>query len=80
MLKKQNQFLSTALAVRGATAEKGVTNVNEMVPIVDFFQSQILPELQTSQHSILRADALKFVFTFRQQVIFLIKKKNSLYI
>src|SRR5690606_1289997 len=63
-------YLMTALAVRSITQAKGITEVNVLVPVVDFFGSQIVPELQSSNPPalILKADALKFVSTFRQQV------------
>eukprot|EP01114_Cavostelium_apophysatum_P013267 TRINITY_DN3173_c0_g1_i1.p1 TRINITY_DN3173_c0_g1~~TRINITY_DN3173_c0_g1_i1.p1 ORF type:complete len:974 (+),score=292.68 TRINITY_DN3173_c0_g1_i1:302-3223(+) len=63
-------YLITAVAVRGATAQGGTTSVNNLVPIMDFFQTQIVPELQTERpiSDVLKADALKFVSTFRSQI------------
>ncbi|PRP84874.1 hypothetical protein PROFUN_07528 [Planoprotostelium fungivorum] len=76
-------YLITALAVRSTVASQGATNINNLVPVMcvvhsssivtqsrDFFGSQILPELQKESpaHLILKADALKFVWTFRQQL------------
>jgi len=63
-------YLVTALAVRSTLASQGATNVNELVPVMQFFETQILPELQTETpaHPILKADALKFIWTFRQQL------------
>ncbi len=48
----------------------GVSEVTQGVNILDFFQSQILPELQDLNHSsrqVLKATALKFVSVFRNQ-------------
>lgn len=62
-------YLVTALAVKGATQSGGITQINQLVPIMDFFASQILPELQNDNPPamVLKADALRFVATFRQQ-------------
>eukprot|EP01117_Protostelium_nocturnum_P012777 TRINITY_DN4729_c0_g4_i1.p1 TRINITY_DN4729_c0_g4~~TRINITY_DN4729_c0_g4_i1.p1 ORF type:complete len:1023 (-),score=284.50 TRINITY_DN4729_c0_g4_i1:134-3040(-) len=63
-------YLVPALAVRTATAAQGTTAVNELVPIMEFFQNHVYPELSPSNSAsqILRADALKYVWTFRQQM------------
>lgn len=63
-------YLVTALAVRSSTASQGTTNVNALVPVVDFFFQQVLPEVQSPKCPvpILRADALKFIINFRQQL------------
>ena len=48
----------------------GVSEVTQGVNILDFFQNQILPELQDNNHSsrpVLKATALKFVSVFRNQ-------------
>jgi exportin-2 (importin alpha re-exporter) len=65
-------YLVTALAVRGGTQAKGATELNQLVPVLDFFYKQILPELQTATPAamVLKADALKFFSAFRQQVWF----------
>jgi len=63
-------YLVTALAVKGSTVAKGITEVSELVPIVNFFATQILGELQNENPPamVLKADALKFSSTFRQQI------------
>lgn len=63
-------YLLTAVAVSTFRAATGASTVNEMVPLIPFFQSSILPDLQPSNtvHPILQADALKFVITFRGQI------------
>ena len=48
----------------------GVTEVNEKVNIMDFFQSQILPELHDTNHAnrpVVKATSIKYVSTFRNQ-------------
>jgi exportin-2 (importin alpha re-exporter) len=53
-----------------AESMQGVAEVTQGVNILDFFQAQILPELQDISHSsrpVLKATALKFVSVFRKQ-------------
>jgi exportin-2 (importin alpha re-exporter) len=57
------------IAIRKESAQ-GVTEVNSAVNVVEFFQNNILPELQDTNHSnrpVVKATALKFVSTFRNQ-------------
>jgi exportin-2 (importin alpha re-exporter) len=64
-------YLVIALTVRGKTDARGVTALNELVPIGEFFASQIVPELSAPPASgwpVLKADALKFLTTFRSQI------------
>ena len=64
-------YLVTALAVRGKTAAAGATATNALVNLQDFYAQQIAPELGTAdvnERPILKADALKFVTTFRSQL------------
>lgn len=61
-------FLVTSLASRGATQKLGVTQTSELVPIPQFCQQQIIPELERSNVNelpVIKADALKFIMTFR---------------
>lgn len=64
-------FLITALTVRSKTDTQGATSTNELVNIGDFFANHIVPELQQPAgrgSDLLKADALKFLTTFRQQI------------
>lgn len=64
-------FLIVALAVRQKTAAAGATSTNNLVNLGDFFTSQILPELRSqdvNSQPVIKADALKFLTTFRSQV------------
>lgn len=48
----------------------GVSEVTQGVNVMDFFKTQILPELQDTNHAsrpVLKASALKFVSVFRKQ-------------
>ncbi|PSC72253.1 Exportin-2 [Micractinium conductrix] len=64
-------YLVTALTVRGKTAAAGATTTNTLVNLQDFFVQQVAPELQAAnpnEQPVLKADALKFVTTFRSQL------------
>ncbi|KAK4047158.1 importin-alpha export receptor [Microbotryomycetes sp. JL201] len=64
-------FLLTSIASRGSTAQQGVTSTNALVDVVQFFSEHILPDLQAapnSVHPIIQADAIKFLYTFRNQL------------
>ncbi|CEG43415.1 exportin-2-like protein [Plasmopara halstedii] len=49
---------------------RGVSEVNARVPLLEFFMAEVLPELSTPNQAslILKADAIKFVSTFRSQL------------
>merc|ERR1719305_347305 len=60
-----------ALTIKGSTRAHGVSTLNELVNVMDFFNGHILPELQTPDVNalpIVKADAIKFVSTFRNQL------------
>lgn len=64
-------YLVIALTVRGKTEARGATVTNELVNVADFFASHLLPELLApvaGGSAVLKADALKFVTTFRSQL------------
>jgi exportin-2 (importin alpha re-exporter) len=64
-------YLVIALTVRGKTDARGVTATNELVNVGEFFAAHIVPELQaapTAGWPVLKADALKFLTTFRSQI------------
>ena len=63
-------FLVMALTVRGKVASRGATSTNELVNIQDFYGAHILPELKSpvDAQPVLKADALKFLTTFRMQL------------
>ena len=57
-------------AIRAESAQQGVSQVNENVNVMQFFQENILTELQESNMSVrpmVKATAIKFVSTFRNQ-------------
>ena len=71
--KDQAIYLVIALAATSQTRVKGVVAVNELVPLVDFFQSAIMPELEDVQNlnarPVIKADCLRFAITFRRQLL-----------
>ncbi|SCZ88440.1 BZ3500_MvSof-1268-A1-R1_Chr2-1g04412 [Microbotryum saponariae] len=64
-------FLLTSIASRGSTAQHGVTSTNALVDVVDWFSKHVLGDLQAapgSIHPIILSDAIKFIYTFRNQL------------
>lgn len=64
-------FLLTSIAARGSTLQQGVTSTNALVDVIKFFSEHILADLQAapgSVHPIIQADAIKFLYTFRNQL------------
>lgn len=69
--KDSAMFLIMALTIKGKTAATGATSTNALVNIGQFFQEHVVPELQAQDKnslSVLKADCLKFVITFRSQL------------
>ncbi|CAL2030080.1 unnamed protein product [Caenorhabditis brenneri] len=62
--------LITAIAVKTETAKNGVTATNPIVDINDFFIAQVASHLNSNVNDtpILKADALRFAVTFRNQL------------
>ena len=61
-------YLVTTLAAKAATQKHGVTQSSQLVPIPQFFISDIVSELErpdVNELPVLKADALKFLMTFR---------------
>ncbi|TYZ61665.1 hypothetical protein PybrP1_010664 [[Pythium] brassicae (nom. inval.)] len=71
-LKDVSINLVIALSALKQSRLRGVSEVNPRVPVMEFFLSEVLPELSraSSQQAslILKADAIKFVSTFRSQL------------
>lgn len=64
-------YLLTSVATRGATQTQGVTATNALVDVIAFFSEHVASDLQQgafSVHPIIKADAIKFLYTFRNQV------------
>lgn len=64
-------YIVTSLAAKKSTAKHGTTETNQLVNLVDFFRSQIAPDLASpniDEHPVLKADAIKYMITFRNVV------------
>lgn len=62
--------LMLGISIRAESAAQGVSALNENVNVMEFFSSHIVPELQDTNQSarpMVKATALKFVSTFRNQ-------------
>ncbi len=58
------------ISIRAESTTYGVSTLNDKVDVMEFFASNILTELQESNHSVrplLKSTAIKFVSTFRVQ-------------
>ncbi|KAF8188046.1 importin alpha re-exporter [Pholiota molesta] len=64
-------YLLTAVATRGSTTQHGVTSTNALVDVVKFFSDHVFEDLQAASgtvHPILQVDAIRFLYTFRNQL------------
>ncbi|GLV36439.1 Chromosome segregation 1 [Carabus blaptoides fortunei] len=66
--KDATLYLVTSLASRGQTQKHGVTQTSQLVSIPQFCSQHIIPELErpdVNQLPVLKADAIKYIMTFR---------------
>ena len=64
-------YLVISMAVKGSTARLGTTSTSELVNLIELFDMCIRPELErpdVNELPVLKADALKYVVTFRNQI------------
>ncbi|KAL8750958.1 MAG: hypothetical protein Q9184_006232 [Pyrenodesmia sp. 2 TL-2023] len=64
-------YLFSAIAAKGSvTAAQGVKSVNELVNVLDFFQTNVAKDLISDSHvePILKVDAVKYLYVFRSQI------------
>ncbi len=64
-------YLLTAVATKGQTTQQGVTSTNTLVDVIKFFSEHVFQDLEASAgtvHPILQVDAIRFLYTFRNQV------------
>lgn len=62
-------YLFSALLAKGAITNVGVTATNLLLDVVQFFATNIAPDLVNSDvHPILKVDAIKFIYVFRNQL------------
>ena len=63
--------LVIALSAKTQTASKGVSQVNANISLLDFFTTHVFGDLQSADIDslpVLKADCVKFVSTFRNQL------------
>lgn len=70
LLKDQLIYLVIALAIVRKSIYQAATKINELVPVLQFFETDILTELSTDIDflPVIKADSLKFVLSFRMQL------------
>lgn len=62
-------YLFSSLAAKGNVTNVGVTSTNVLVDVVKFFTGYIANDLVSQDsHPILKTDAIKYIFTFRNQL------------
>ncbi|EGF77368.1 hypothetical protein BATDEDRAFT_36049 [Batrachochytrium dendrobatidis JAM81] len=65
-------FLITALSAKSVTAQVGVTQINEHIPIIPVFSANVLPDIQApvdgALNPIIKVDAIKYLTIFRSQL------------
>ncbi|TRY97477.1 hypothetical protein DNTS_008211 [Danionella cerebrum] len=64
-------YLVTSLASKAQTQKHGITQANELVNLSEFFINHILVDLKSpnvNEFPVLKADAIKYVMTFRSQL------------
>uniref|UniRef100_A0AAR2IME0 Exportin-2 n=1 Tax=Pygocentrus nattereri TaxID=42514 RepID=A0AAR2IME0_PYGNA len=64
-------YLVTSLASKAQTQKHGITQANELVNLSEFFVNHILTDLRSpnvNEFPVLKADAIKYVMTFRSQL------------
>ncbi|KAI0463518.1 hypothetical protein LJB42_002518 [Komagataella kurtzmanii] len=61
--------LYSALAVKGTITSNGVTSINLLLNVVEFFTITVATDLVSDQvNPILKVDAIKYIYTFRNQL------------
>ncbi|CAG8591612.1 7963_t:CDS:10 [Diversispora eburnea] len=71
-------YLLTSIATPGTATKHGLTTVNDLVNVIEWFSENILPDLQTpfdSGQPVLKVDAIKYLYTFLFPL--LVKHLNS---
>ena len=64
-------FLLTSLVAKKSTRKAGVTEVSSLVNIQEFFDANVLPEIESNtmnDKQVLRASCIKFCVNFRNQI------------
>lgn len=62
-------YLFSTLAINGTITNPGVSSTSNLLDVVGFFSTEITPDLMGSvPHPILKVDAIKYIYTFRNQL------------
>lgn len=61
-------YLFSSLAAKGTVTNIGVTSINMLVDVVQFFTDNIASYLVNDASPILKTDAIKYIMTFRNQL------------
>lgn len=64
-------YLFISIAAKGVLSSVGVTSTNILVDVVEFFDTNIFPDLSGNGeglHPLVKVDAIKYVYTFRNQL------------
>lgn len=61
-------YLFLALAAKGAVTNAGVTLTNVLVDVVKFFTDNVATDLGAKTHPVLKTDAVRYIYTFRNQL------------
>ncbi|CAF0704688.1 unnamed protein product [Brachionus calyciflorus] len=64
-------FLVTTLASKGQTKKHGATKTSELIDVIQFYESTILPDLadqDVNNFPVIKADDMRYISTFRQQL------------
>ncbi|GME96056.1 unnamed protein product [Ambrosiozyma monospora] len=62
-------YLFSAIATNGSLTNAGLTSTNLLVDVVQFFTNYVAPDLVNQvSHPILKVDAIKYIYTFRNQL------------
>ena len=64
-------YIVTSIAAKKSTSKHGTTDTNSLVNLDGFFKEQIAPDLISSninEYPVLKADAVKYIITFRSIV------------
>ncbi|KAG7713014.1 hypothetical protein KL949_005308 [Ogataea haglerorum] len=61
--------LFSSIAAKGSITNAGITSTNLLVDVVEFFSQYVAQDLvNETSHPILKVDAIKYIFTFRNQL------------
>jgi len=64
-------FLFSAIAIKSTTVQTGVTSTNLLVDVCQFWKNNCQEEFAMQKaHPVLQADYIRYIYVFRNQVLF----------